>query len=89
LRDEKAGAAFLPVPSRVFQKTPRATSLKSRRSQDAGEKPVSDDSGRWNGAQWRGQPLKRFTGGAEMERSGDGLNWWSENSHQLTKKCQK
>ena len=40
-----------------------------------GEKPVSDDSRRWNGVEWKRGPVERFTGGAEMERSRDGLNW--------------
>ena len=43
-----------------------------------GAKPVSDDSGRRNGAKWKRQPVERFTGGAAMERSGDGLNWRSQ-----------
>jgi hypothetical protein len=40
--------------------------------------PVSDDSRRWNGAQWKSQPVERFTGGFEMERSGSGSNWRSQ-----------
>jgi hypothetical protein len=50
---------------------------KSRCSQ-AGGKPVSDDSRRWNGAQWKSQPVERFTGGTGMERSEDDLNWQSQ-----------
>jgi len=40
--------------------------------------PVSDNSRRWNGAQWKGKPVERFTGGTETQRSGDGLNWRSQ-----------
>jgi hypothetical protein len=43
-----------------------------------GAKPVSDDSGRWNEAQWQGQPVERFTGGTEMARNGSGLNRQSQ-----------
>lgn len=51
----------------------RKLSLSPRRGT-----PVSEDSRRWNGAQWKGQPVERFTGGTEMERSGDCLNWQNQ-----------
>ena len=61
---------------------PRTKEKRSREQKPPlsgrGEKPVSDDSRRWNGAQWKSQPLERFTGGAGMERSGAGLNWRSQ-----------
>jgi hypothetical protein len=61
---------------------PRTKEKRSREQKPPlsgrGEKPVSDDSRRWNGAQWKSQPVERFTGGTEMERSGDGLNWRSQ-----------
>jgi hypothetical protein len=53
----------------------RKLSLSPRRGT-----PVSEDSRRWNGARWKGQPVERFTGGAEMERNGDALNWRSHAS---------
>ena len=40
--------------------------------------PVSDNSRRWNGAQWKSQPVERFTGGSARERSGSDSNWRSQ-----------
>jgi hypothetical protein len=31
-----------------------------------------------SGAQWKSQPVERFTGGTATQRSGDGLNWRSQ-----------
>ncbi|MGD0814630.1 MAG: hypothetical protein ABSA83_13570 [Verrucomicrobiota bacterium] len=56
---------------------PRTKEKRSREQKPPlsgrGEQPVSDNSRRWNEAQWKSQPVERFTGGTGMERSGDGL----------------
>jgi hypothetical protein len=61
---------------------PRTKEKRSREQKPPlsgrGEKPVSDDSRRWNEAQWKSQTVERFTGGTGMERRGDGLNWRSQ-----------
>ena len=61
---------------------PRTKEKRSREQKPPfsgrGGMPVSDDPRRWNGAQWKSRSVERFTGGAGMERSGDGLNWLSQ-----------
>jgi len=65
----------------------RGAGAKAAALMTPGKNPVSDASGRWNGAQWKGQPVERFTPGTEMERSGDALNWRRQDRHRLPKKC--
>ncbi len=60
----------------------RKLSLSPRRGT-----PVSEDSRRWNGALWKGPPVERFTGGTEMDRSGNGLNWRSQAPKQPMCRC--
>jgi len=65
-----------------FEEAQPRTKEKRSRSKTAAlrtrGRPVSDDSRRGNGAQWKSRPVERFTGGAGMQRSGAGLNWRSQ-----------
>ena len=61
---------------------PRTQEKRSREQKPPlsgrGEKPVSYDSRRWNGAEWKSLPVERFTGVVGMERSGTVLNCRSQ-----------
>ena len=69
------------------QKQMKATKTEAFALMAQGQ-PAFHDLRPRNQAQWRGQAVERFTGGAEMARNRDGSNWRSENSDRLTKMCQ-